>query len=109
MNHLWRGKAFPIPGPLSSYGVGGPSWGSLFTIPGSYKPGMPGDSNLVRLMGTLLGETYKLLVSTSQLLLGYEACMQKLVYRWLANSNRDRRYVSRDFWSSYEYVLFNID
>jgi hypothetical protein len=40
MNHLWRWKAFTIPGPLSSYGVGGPSWRSLFTIPGSYKPGM---------------------------------------------------------------------
>ena len=52
MNHLWWGKAFTIPGPLSSYGVGGPSWGSLFTKPGSYKPGMPVDSSLARLMGT---------------------------------------------------------
>jgi hypothetical protein len=55
MNHLWRWKAFTIPGPLSSYGVGGPSWGSLFTIPGSYKPGMAFDSSLARLLGTLLG------------------------------------------------------
>ena len=55
MNHLWRKKAFTIPGPLSSYGVGGPSWGSLFTKPGSYKSGMPFYSPLVRLMGTLLG------------------------------------------------------
>jgi hypothetical protein len=54
MNHLWRGKAFTIPGPLSSYGVGGPSWESLFTIPGSYKPGMPFDSSLARLLGTPL-------------------------------------------------------
>jgi hypothetical protein len=54
MNHLWRGKAFAIPGPLSSYGVGGPSWGSLFTIPSSYKPGMPFDSSLARLLGTPL-------------------------------------------------------
>ena len=54
MNHLWRWKAFTIPGPLSSYGVGGPSWGSLFTIPGSYKPGMAFDSSLARLLGTLL-------------------------------------------------------
>jgi hypothetical protein len=55
MNHLWRWKAFTIPGPLSSYGVGGPSWGSLFTIPGSYKPGMAFDSSLARLLGTPLG------------------------------------------------------
>ena len=54
MNHLWRWKAFTIPGPLSSYGVGGPSWGPLFTKPGSYKPGMPFYSPLVRLLGTLL-------------------------------------------------------
>jgi hypothetical protein len=54
MNHLWRWKAFTIPGPLSSYGVGGPSWGSLFTIPGSYNPGMVFDSSLARLLGTLL-------------------------------------------------------
>ena len=54
MNHLWRWKAFTIPGPLSSYGIGGPSWGSLFTIPGSYKPGMAFDSSLARLLGTLL-------------------------------------------------------
>jgi hypothetical protein len=39
--------------PLSSYGVGGPSWGSLFTAPGSYKPGMPFDSSLARLLETL--------------------------------------------------------
>jgi hypothetical protein len=57
MNHLWRWKAFTIPGPLSSYGIGGPSWGSLFTIPGSYKPGMAFDSSLARLLGTLLGAT----------------------------------------------------
>jgi hypothetical protein len=54
MNHLWRWKAFTIPGPLSSYGVGGPSWGSLFTIPDSYKPGMAFDSSLALLLGMLL-------------------------------------------------------
>ena len=40
--------------PLSSYGVGGPSWGSIFLAPGSDKPGMPFDSGLARLLGTLL-------------------------------------------------------
>jgi len=53
MNHLWRWKAFTIPGPLSSYGIGGPSWGSLFTKPGSYKPGMAFDSSLGMLLGML--------------------------------------------------------
>jgi hypothetical protein len=40
--------------PLSSYGVGMPSWGSFFTAPDSYNPGMPFDSSLARLLGTLL-------------------------------------------------------
>ena len=40
--------------PLSYYGVGGPSWGSIFVAPGSCKPGMPFDSGLGRLPGTLL-------------------------------------------------------
>ena len=39
---------------LSSYDVGGPSWGSFFTAPGSYKPRMPFDSSLARLLGMLL-------------------------------------------------------
>ena len=43
--------------PLSSYGVGGPPWGSLSTTPGSYEPGMPFDSSLARLLGTLLRAT----------------------------------------------------
>jgi hypothetical protein len=40
--------------PLSSYGIGGPSWGSIFLTPGSYNSGMTFDSSLARLLETLL-------------------------------------------------------
>jgi hypothetical protein len=41
MNHLWRGKAFTIPGPVLNYGGGIHWWVQLMPVPPPKNPGCP--------------------------------------------------------------------
>jgi hypothetical protein len=55
MNHLWRWKAFTIPGRSPLMALAGLPGDPFFTIPGSYKPGMAFDSSLAAHLVPLLG------------------------------------------------------